>query len=674
MRGSRAFLIFASVLLAATQVFAASAKFANAVSYNTGLGGANSIVSADINLDGFPDVVIATNSGVTVILNNGDGTFATPTTYSSGGALSNSVAVADVNQDGFPDIVVTNMCTQTSGCFGVVVLINNGIGGFNTGVGYDSGGLETGGVAAADVNNDGFPDLVLTSNCQPQTCAGGTLTLLLNNGDGTFGKATELSDSKGPVAIGDMNNDGIPDLVTPAGVMIGAGNGTFQAANLQVAGGALAVALADLNHDGNLDVISVTASGVSVQLGNGDGTLQAQKNYTTAGANPLSVAVADFNGDNFPDLAVANECTSKTKGVCANTASVGVLAGNGDGTFKPAVAFLTNGKLATSVVAVDADGDGKIDVIASNVCVTASNCNDGSVSVLINNYVTATAIKLTTSPSPIVPGQQVTITAAVTGASGGSVPPDGSEVDFSDSKTGALGAGFTVNGVATLITTFSAAGADRITAVYSGDAYHNPSQLSLVVNISTFATSISVGSSVNPSSFGQSVTFSATVISAGGNIPTGTVTFKNGATLIANGTLNASGVASVSSTLLPVGAHSITATYTGDSLDGKSVSSAIPLTVNPAQLSMTLTSAPNPSTAGQAVKFTATITSSGHLPTGPVSFSYNGSLLGNGTLNASGVAVFSSTKLPSGSDTVTATFNPTTNYSGASASTVQNVN
>jgi hypothetical protein len=96
--------------------------------------------------------------------------------------------------------------------------------------------------------------------------------------------------------------------------------------------------------------------------------------------------------------------------------------------------------------------------------------------------------------------------------------------------------------------------------------------------------------------------------------------------------------------------------------------------VNPAQLMMALTSSVNPSTAGKIVKFTATLSSNGKLPTGTVSYSYNGTQLGTGSINPSGVTVFSTSALPSGADTVTATFAGSADYSEASAEMTQNVN
>src|SRR5262249_23037953 len=157
-----------------------------------------------------------------------------------------------INNDGIQDIVVTNECTDLTICNGVSVLLGNGDGTFQPPVGYNTGGLETGGLAIGDINGDGFPDLVLVNNCQLETCVGGSLTLLLNNGKGSFGKPLLLSDSSGPVAIGDINKDGILDLVTAAGVMFGNGDGTFSVPNSAVVGGAVSITLADVNGDGNL--------------------------------------------------------------------------------------------------------------------------------------------------------------------------------------------------------------------------------------------------------------------------------------------------------------------------------------------------------------------------------------------------------------------------------------
>jgi hypothetical protein len=183
-------------------------------------------------------------------------------------------------------------------------------------------------VAIGDLNGDGRPDLV-TANSGSAPTYHPTISLLLGNGDGTFAPTTDLSPGgiPGSVTIADLNEDGKPDLVIaflgiPA-VFLGNGDGTFgPRIDLGTHHGTTFVAVADLNGDGKLDLASVGNyyGSISIQLGNGDATFGQRIDYGVA-YDPEALAIADLNGDGRPDIAVANGL-SNTVSVLVNTGGV----------------------------------------------------------------------------------------------------------------------------------------------------------------------------------------------------------------------------------------------------------------------------------------------------------------------------------------------------------------
>jgi hypothetical protein len=194
-----------------------------------------------------------------------------------------------------------------------------------------------------------------------------------------------------------------------------------------------------------------------------------------------------------------------------------------------------------------------------------------------------------------------------------------------------------------------------------------------IFGLTKAVTYTTMSSGTTPANYGQSVALTAQVTSAGSGTPTGSVTFKDGSKTLGTATLSG-GTAALSTTGLSLGSNSLTATYNGDSSNSGS-QGALGETVNPAAITLTLSSSPNPSQSGKLVKFTATLTSNGSLPRGQhVIFSYNGTQLGTATVSAAGTASFSTRTLPVGMDTVTATYSGNADYSAASGSAQQTVN
>ena len=341
------------------------------------------IAVSDVNTDGLPDVIIADGFAsffdfhVSVFVGNGDGTVEAPLSV-AGGSGASSIEVEDLNGDSQSDLITTDPHSND-----VVVLLGNGDGTFQTSFAASN---TPGSVTLADINGDGMSD-VLTPNFDSDD-----VSVFLGNGDSTFQDAITIAVGERPVsvAVADLNLDGVSDLVTgilglsvfdprttPSGlfqgvsIRLGNGDGTFQTplpvdVGIDPFHALSSIAVTDVNVDGLPDLVLAylqSAFGeqvpdVSLLLGNGDGTFQSARSIFVTHppfvfeGEPVSVAVADVNGDGFLDLVMAFGRFDRT---------ARALLGNGDGTFQSPLRIIGN---LTKVVAIeDLNRDGAPDLV-----------------------------------------------------------------------------------------------------------------------------------------------------------------------------------------------------------------------------------------------------------------------------------------------------------------------
>jgi hypothetical protein len=491
------------------------------------------------------------------------------------------------------------------------------------------------------------------------------------------------------------------------GVLLGNGDGTFQPVIPYSLGGPSLgqIVLADVNGDGKLDIVTASQENAMVLLGNGDGTFQTPVGFfPTGGFGAAGIAVADVNGDGRPDVMVTNRCFNSNPN--CNFGSVGVLLNNtgphsptrtslvsnvnpaainqlviytatvvnqSGGRLTGTVAFKHN-TTTTTVPLVGNQAIYKVTYSGSGAhLVTATYSGDAdnatSTSQTLTEYVglVPTHTILTTSGSPSHVGQAVTFTATVTWTYG--TVPDGEAVTFFDGTT-ILGTGTTAGGVATFTTSSLTLRTHAIKASYAGDATFKPSSgtVAQIVN----ATSTALASSLNPSIYGQKITWTATVTSSGSTTPTGKVNFTWGGHGIGTATLNASGVASLARADLNATSYPLTAVYLGDATRVGSTSAVLNQVVEQTTSAATISSSLNPSTQGQPVTFTATITSPTVIPKGPVTFTAGKTVLGTAQLSG-GKATLTTSSLPVGSTTITVTYAGSSNIAKSSASVTQTV-
>ncbi|MFP5245411.1 MAG: FG-GAP-like repeat-containing protein, partial [Thermoanaerobaculia bacterium] len=256
--------------------------------------------------------------------------------------------------------------------------------------------------ATADLNGDGNLDLAVCNSFS------NNLSILLGNGSGSFGSATNYATGAFPndIQLADFNNDGKQDVVVPAcasnsvSVRLGNGNGTFGAATTIATGGCpYGVAVADFDHDGKRDLAVANQGGdnVSFLRGNGNGTFAAAVNYPV-GDDPYSIAAADFNGDGHPDLVTAN----------LQSGDVSLLLGIGNGTFAAKTQWAANGDFPMYIAAGDLDADGRVDAFTANFA-------SDDVSVLLNRTSCGAITNIAPNVGPTSGNQSVTISGTYLG-------------------------------------------------------------------------------------------------------------------------------------------------------------------------------------------------------------------------------------------------------------------
>jgi hypothetical protein len=404
VEGSSGMLATPQVFQFTTASATATGLFASPANGSVSVGSyPNSVTVGDVDGDGDLDVLTANSSSntVSVRFNNGAGVISSPppaiaaygTVYV--GSSPNSVAVGDIDGDGDLDLLTANNTSNN-----VSVRLNTGAGFF-----YDPGnggtiavGTNPLKVVLGDVDGDGDLDL-LTNN--------GTVSVRLNDGTGVFtdyaNGTVAVASGANSLAVGDVDGDGDLDLLTASvygtvSVRLNNGAGVFSlpaiAANGTVAIGtgasiaAYDITLGDIDNDGDLDFVTPIGNGfsVSMRVNNGAGVFTTPTNSEVRIVSPVSTALGDVDGDGDLDLLAA------TSG-----GSVSVRLNNGAGVFTaPAVATNADvpaGSNPRSLALGDLDGDGDIDVAVANYLPN----ENGLASVLLNqNQVPPTLTSIST--------------------------------------------------------------------------------------------------------------------------------------------------------------------------------------------------------------------------------------------------------------------------------------
>lgn len=623
--------------------------------------GPNAVRLADFNGDGLLDVVVSNESddGVNVLYGNGNATLQ-PRAFFPAGDGSRNLEVADFNADGRPDLAVPNVSSND-----VAILLGfNGTTSYSsfpvTGSTFSTGGDTPFGVASGDLNRDGKPDLVVTNQF------GNSFGVLLGSGGGAFQSVATYPVPSSPnrVTLADLNGDGMLDAAVASRsgavtIFTGNGSGGFSpAVSYPTPAGTSTVVTLDFNRDGLLDLAAINDNGLSYSLLTNTGAGAFSVSTASLPVGPASIASGDFDRDGNADIAIGYN----------GAAELLILRGNGAGGFVPAPIAVPSA-VYRSLQAADLNLDGKLDLIAAT--------NTGNFIFIGNGNGTFLPPQIDAAPPTESPME---IAVADFNADG---KPDYVGTYFLGmmvTRRGDGNGGFTNDGG------YSPGSQPRGIAIadFTGDGRldlavvrSTANNIIVLPNMAPFRPEVALTASTLTPALGQPVTFTATVTagSTACEVPTGNVYFQAGATGLGTVPLNGAGVASVTTSALPLGPVSVVAAYRGDAQFHPRESAQLSVTTTSPATTTTVTSSLNPSQFGQTVTFTIQVSGSNGVPTGTVTLRNGATTLATRTLSAQGTASFSTSGLETGTHSITAAYSgDALNAMSTSAVLTQTVN
>jgi Bacterial Ig-like domain (group 3)/FG-GAP-like repeat len=707
---------------------------------NISFTGSPSLIHGDFNGDGKQDIIVAGSASGEfndyLINGNGDGTFTSPVIipYSSslGVALDSNTSVGDLNNDGRDDLIradnsfIYSRLSQPDGSFSAPI---------KSSIPSDFS-LNFAIFALADFDHDGKIDIAYVLQ---------NLWVQLGKGDGTFSPPTGAIQVSGPsayfiptdVKVGDFDGDGNPDIAviyannsasSNIAIYYGDGTGKFSAPVIvtTLKNVYSYMRVADLDGDGRSDLILGNPStylddfGVTVIHALDNRTFGSETSYVT-GSNFRSLLFpADFNRDGFPDLLIGDDLNAMT--MLINNPGPVVTR---QLTVQPEPSAIGQAFTLTATLGPPPGSTqiptGTITYSIDRVPVGTANLSNGTASLMLgsalslgthqisaywpgdSNYpsiifhTTHTVAKipvtvdLNAQPNPATVGQNVTLTFSFANAvTSPSFSATGTYTVLDGTETIGTGAITASNNTFTLSGPFSPARTHTFTVNYSGDTNHASSTSTLSEIINAAPSTTSLATSANPASYGQAITFTATInptVAAGvpefSSSGTSSVTFSGlpGGPITlpvvfpAGSPANTPAVVSYTTTAKIVpGSYPMTVTFSGNTNLLASSSPSVTQIVNPPPSTTSLAVSPVPAFQAHLVTLTATANGVITTPTGTVQFLDGTALLTSSPITAGSVS-FSTRLLNVGTHSITAVYSGDNNnapsISQATTETIQ---